>query len=120
MIAEPGPRRSPRRIYIDTSAYLCLILGEKGSDAIVAETFGAALMSSVLLVLESHRNVIRLAREGAITAGSCQACIERIGKDLEHFSLRDLTLDLCGSGAMPFVSTLCARKTPLRTGRMVS
>ena len=71
----------------------------------MSETSGAALLSSVLLVLESRRNVICLARGGDITAENCQACLERIDKDVEHFALRDLTLDLCVSGTMPVVST---------------
>jgi len=49
--------------------------------------------------------VIRLARSGDITAEVCQACLERIDKDVEYFALRDLTLDLCLSGIMPVVST---------------
>ena len=94
-----------RRIYLDTSAYLCLILSEKGSDVLVKQTAGAALLSSVLLVLEARRNVIRLARTGTISAGDCQVCLERIEHDIADFALRDLTLDLCESGVMPAVST---------------
>jgi hypothetical protein len=95
----------PRRIYLDTSAYLCLILSEKGSEAIVGESTGAALMSSVLLVLEARRNLVRLAREGTLSPESYQACLERVDQDIEHFALRDLTLDLCVSSGMPVIST---------------
>lgn len=105
MTADPSPARRPRRIYLDTSAYLCLLLGEKGSDAIAAETSGAALLSSVLLVLESRRNIIRLARAGTITAEQCQTSLDRVEKDMDHFALRDLTLDLCLSATMPVVTT---------------
>lgn len=105
MTAERAYRQSPRRIYVDTSAYLCLILGEKGSETLVRETHGAALVSSVILLLESRRNVIRLARENMITAETCQACLERVNADTQYFALRDLTLELCASGAMPVVST---------------
>ena len=83
-----------RRIYVDTSAYLCLILSEKGHEAIVKETAGAQLFSSVLLVLEARRTLTRLAREGAITAESCQQCLARVDRDIDHFALRDLTLDV--------------------------
>ena len=94
-----------RRIYVDTSAYLCLILSEKGHEAIVKETAGAQLFSSVLLVLEARRTLTRLAREGAITAESCQRCLARVDRDIDQFALRDLTLDLCTSMDMPVVST---------------
>ncbi|MSO46207.1 MAG: hypothetical protein EXQ59_05515 [Acidobacteria bacterium] len=94
-----------RRIYLDTSAYLCLLLSEAGSDALVKQTAGAALLSSVLLVLEARRNVIRLGRTGIMSADDCQVCLERIEHDMADFALRDLTLDLCESKVMPSVST---------------
>ena len=94
-----------RRIYLDTSAYLCLILSEKGSDVLVRQTAGAALLSSVLLILEARRNVIRLARTGTMSADDCQVCLERIEHDMADFALRDLTLELCESSVMPAVST---------------
>ena len=105
MTSKRASDAPPPRIYLDTSAYLCLILAEKGSEAIARQTEGAALLSSVLLVLEARRNLIRLAREGTITAETCQAGLERVNADLDYFALRDLTLDLCSSAAMPVVST---------------
>jgi hypothetical protein len=53
-----------RRLYYDTSAYLCLLLGEAGAERLSADTDGAELLSSVLMVLEARRHLIRLAREG--------------------------------------------------------
>ena len=94
-----------RRIYLDTSAYLCLILSEKGSEGLTKETAGAALLSSVLLVLEARRNVIRLARTGTLSTEDCQVCLGRIEHDRADFALRDLTLDLCESSVMPAVAT---------------
>ena len=38
-----------RRLYVDTSAYLCMLLAEEGADSLSAETAGADLLSSVLL-----------------------------------------------------------------------
>ena len=59
---------TPRRLYVDTSAYLCILLAEEGAERLSAESAGAELLSSVLLVLEARRNLIRLARDGfAIT-----------------------------------------------------
>jgi hypothetical protein len=96
---------SAPRIYLDTSAYLCLLLSEKGHEAIARETTGAELVSSVLLVLETRRNLTRLAREGAISGENFQACLDRLERDVDEFALRDLTLDLCASTDMPVVST---------------
>lgn len=97
--------RSPRRLYLDTSAYLCILLAEDGAERLSEQTAGAELLSSVLLVLETRRNLIRLAREGALTADQYEACMARVVTDAEHFVLRDLTLDLCASNLMPAVTT---------------
>jgi len=105
MKAESGQKAPPRRLYLDTSAYLCLLLGETGSEALTKEFAGAELLSSVLLVLETRRNLVRLARGGVLTAGQCTACLDRLDQDVDSFVLRDLTLDLCRSGVMPVIST---------------
>ena len=96
---------TPPRLYLDTSAYLCVVLGEEGWKAIAEATAGAELCSSVLLVLEARRNLVRLAREGALTAGGYKACTDRLEADVERFVLRDLTLDLCRTALLPAVST---------------
>jgi len=93
------------RLYLDTSAYLCVLLGEEHADAISRATKGADLLSSVLLVLEARRNLVRLAREGSLRPKDFSACIERLGQDQRRFQLRDLTLDLCESSALPAMST---------------
>jgi len=94
-----------RRLYIDTSAYLCMVLAQDGSQEISQETFGAQLLSSVLLVLETNRNLVRLAREGRLEGDQYKTAIDRLEQDLSLFLLRDLTLDLCQSKAMPAVIT---------------
>lgn len=98
-------KHKPRRLYIDTSAYLCLLLGEEGSDALVRETSGAEFLSSVLLVLEARRNLVRLAREGTLEPGDYKICLDRVEEDVSLFVLRDLTLDLCQSNVIPAVLT---------------
>ncbi len=95
----------PPRIYVDTSAYLCLLLGEKGSGNLEKEFADSQLLSSVLLVLEASRNLIRLSRERLISVSDCQNCLTRLDEDIEHFLLRDLTLDLCRRGTTPAIST---------------
>ena len=100
-----GEPPRPRRLYLDTSAYLCILLGEAGSDRLSEETTGAELLSSVLLLLEARRNLVRLTREQALTADHYTACMDRLETDTSLFVLRDLTLDLCASKAMPAIAT---------------
>jgi predicted nucleic acid-binding protein len=97
--------RPPRRLYIDTSAYLCILLGEEGSDRLSRETAGAELLSSVLLVLEARRTLIRLARDGTLKSALYASCMNRMDEDVERFVLRDLTRDLCESNVLPPVAT---------------
>jgi hypothetical protein len=94
-----------KRFYIDTSAYLCILLGEAGHERLIREISGSELVSSVIMVLEAGRNLVRLSREGILTAADFQNCISALGNDMRQFLLRDLTLDLCNSMAMPVVST---------------
>jgi hypothetical protein len=96
---------SSRRLYIDTSAYLCILLGESGWERLSRETAGAELLSSVLLVLESRRTLVRLAREGVLTQDRYTACLARLEADVEQFVLRDVTRDLCESNLLPPVAT---------------
>lgn len=98
-----APQR--RRLYLDTSAYLCVLLAEEGWERLSEETAGAELLSSVLLVLEARRNLIRLAREGTLTPEQYKTCMDRSGEDTSLFVLRDLTLELCMSNIVPAIGT---------------
>ena len=104
---SPGPGGPPpiRRLYLDTSAYLCILLGEEGSEPLSQSTAGVELLSSVLLVLEARRNLIRLARDGTLKPDQYKACMERMEEDTNAFALRDLTLDLCLSNIVPAIAT---------------
>lgn len=95
----------PARFYVDTSAYLAVLLGERGHETIVKQLRRAQLLSSVLLILESQRNLIRLSREDLLSPGDLRLCLDRVSEDIELFELRDLTLDLCQELSMPVVST---------------
>ena len=102
-----GPSDRPRRsrLYLDTSAYLCILLGEEGSERLSRETGAAELLSSVLLVLEARRNLIRMARKGTLTPDQYKTCLDRLEQDTNRFVLRDVTLDLCRSATLPAVIT---------------
>jgi hypothetical protein len=56
-------------------------------------------------MLESHRNLVRLSREGILEPSALRSCLDRLEGDLEFFVLRDLTRDLCGGLTMPVVTT---------------
>jgi hypothetical protein len=94
-----------RRYYVDTSAYLCLLLGEAGWQRLAGELDGGHLLSSALLALEAERTLVHLSRAGQLTPADLQNAIDRLTRDLDHFALRDLTLDICHWRVMPIVST---------------
>ena len=93
------------RYYVDTSAYLCVLLGETGWERIARELAGGLLLSSALLALEAERTLVQLSRAGRLSPQDMQDAVERLGSDLSQFVLRDLTLDLCRSRVMPIIST---------------
>jgi hypothetical protein len=94
-----------KRLYVDTSAYLCILLGEAGHEALRREIAGAELLSSVVLVLEASRNLVRLSRDGLLSIEEFQTCASTLEGDMQQFLLRDLTLDFCGIRTMPVIST---------------
>ena len=100
---EKPPR--PRRLYLDTSAYLCILLAQEGGERLARETVGVQLLSSVLLILETKRNLVRLAREGKLKQDQYKTAVDRLEQDRSLFTLRDLTLDLCQSNTLPAVAT---------------
>lgn len=93
------------RYYVDTSAYLALVLGQEGADELALVLEVGELLSSVLLVLEARRNLVRLSRDGLLSAAEYRQTIERLEADVECFALRELTLDLCSSPLVPAVAT---------------
>lgn len=93
------------RVYLDTSAYLYLLLDEENAADVRDEIDDAEVMSSVLLLIEARRNLVRLARERTLLADHYKAAMERVSADRERFVLRDLTLDLCDAHPLPAVAT---------------
>ena len=85
--------------------HLVRLLGQGGWERLARETVGAQLLSSVLLVLEARRNLVRLARETRLTPQQYEMCAGRLAQDAELFHFRDLTLDICQSNALPAVAT---------------
>jgi hypothetical protein len=93
------------RLYVDTSAYLCLLLGETEWQRIEGEFRDAHLMSSVLLALEAERTLVHLSRSRRLSPTDLQIAFDRLVEDLQAFTLRDVTFDLCASRVVPLVTT---------------
>lgn len=82
-----------------------MLLGEDGAGDMQKAMRNARLHSSVLLELESRRNLVRLARGGQLASKKLNDLLERMQADPEAFQLRDLTRDLCRDPALPPVAT---------------
>jgi hypothetical protein len=92
-------------IYVDTSAYLSLLLGEKMGPKIEKVISNCGLCSSSFLVLEVERNLVRLSRERLISEKLFLKLLLRFKADREAFIFKDLQLDLCSNGSFPAVKT---------------
>ncbi|HLQ37110.1 MAG TPA: hypothetical protein VK348_04890 [Planctomycetota bacterium] len=93
------------RLYVDTSAYLCLLIGEDGARTMADRFAAARLYSSVLLVFEARRNLVRLVHGGQLPTAKLHDYLDRVQLDAERFQLKDLTLDLCFDPTLPAVTT---------------
>jgi len=93
------------RIYLDTSAYLCVLLAEKGALAIVKNVRSKIICSSVLLVAETERNIVRMARAKIISQKTYEKVQRKLARDIDQFITRDLTSDICLSGQFPAIKT---------------
>ena len=92
-------------LYVDTSAYLSLLLGEKMSSQIEKICSGKLLCSSTFLALEAERNLVRLAREKVISEKNFIKLCSRVKEDVEVFILKELDFDLCLNGVFPAIKT---------------
>jgi len=93
------------RLYIDTSALLCILLGESGHARLLDVLGEHELLSSTLLALEAQRNLIHCGRIGRLKADEVHAYLSRLRDYLARFQLRAVTLDLCLDPALPPVAT---------------
>lgn len=92
---------SAPRVYLDTSAYLGVLLGEKPAQRVLALIAKKILCSSVLLLLEAERNLVRMSREGMVTPANYERAVSQLRSDHELFLLKELTVDLCLTGEFP-------------------
>ena len=94
-----------KRLYVDTSAYLCVVLGEDRAAEMAKALDGAQLHSSVLLVLEARRNIVRLARLGYVPPARMNDLLAQVDDDMRAFTLRDVGLEICTDPTLPAVTT---------------
>lgn len=93
------------RIYLDTSAYVSHLLNEPGAAFVRNMVEDAEVVSSVLLVAEAWRTLVRLSRRGVLDGNQYLIVSEQITADTDLFALQEVTLDLCASTAVPTVTT---------------
>lgn len=89
------------RVYLDTSAYLAILLGERGSQAALRAIARKIPCSSTLMMIESERNLVRMSREKILSSGDYQRSMDQLREDREKFLFRDFTTDLCLTGIYP-------------------
>ena len=92
-------------VYLDTSAYLGFILGEKAAQQLLTVINQRPLCSSILLLIESERNLVRLSRSGLLTESDYTVAMQRLKQDREFFLLKETTADLCLTGEFPPIHT---------------
>ena len=93
------------RYYLDTSAYLAALLGEDGSASIAAAIAGSRMCSSVLLLVEATRNIVRLARLRKLMPARSSQLLALVREDATRFALRDVTIELCLDPLVPTLRT---------------
>ena len=93
-----------RRVYLDTSAYVASLVDEAGADLVRESAQDGAYVSSVLLIVETRRTLVRLSRERHLDVDAYHACVAQLEQDIELFTLRDVTVDLCDLAALPAVA----------------
>jgi predicted nucleic acid-binding protein len=89
-------------IYVDTSFYLGILLKEPEALKINKSIGKASFCSSVFLISESQRNLIRLIREKKISLEDGDLAMVRLREDQRRIVLKELSLELC-LGAFPSV-----------------
>ncbi|AFM12509.1 type II toxin-antitoxin system VapC family toxin [Turneriella parva] len=93
------------RVYLDTSAYLAVLLGEKQAASVTKKLSNRVLCSSTLLLIEAERNLVHLVRLEKISTLDFESAYTQIRKDQEAFLLRDFTPDLCLTRHFPLIRT---------------
>lgn len=86
---------------MDTSAYLAVLLADSHYLRILEVVRGKILCSSILLLVEVERNLVRLSRNGDLSLKDYHLASQRLSEDRQIFLLREVTGDLCLTGEFP-------------------
>ena len=95
--------KQSKLIYLDSSAYLALLLGDGRAKSIQKTLKGHKVCSSTLMLIEVERNLIRLSREGHIKSEDYAELMAKFKSDIELFIMRDVTADLALNTVFPVV-----------------
>ncbi|MBI2336934.1 MAG: PIN domain-containing protein [Deltaproteobacteria bacterium] len=89
------------RVYIDTSAYFAMLVGERRGVEIKSFLIGKVVCSSILLLLEAERNLVRLSREKKLRPDEYANSMVQLKEDRELFLLKDVSVELCLTNLFP-------------------
>ena len=98
-----APKVPTPLVYVDTSIYLAILLGEKAGLSWASKLAKRTLCSSSLMILEAERNLVRLSRSGNLSEEDYQIAFQRVREDKDKFVLREFNLRLCLTGQYPAV-----------------
>lgn len=93
-----------KTVYLDTSAYLSVLLHESPWLRVQNYLKGKAYYTSSILFLEAHRCLIRCSREGLLSGAEFNVLHKRLEQDQNVFVIKDATLDICFNYTFPAVS----------------
>ncbi|MCP5467852.1 MAG: PIN domain-containing protein [Deltaproteobacteria bacterium] len=90
-------------VFLDTSAYLCILLGEESASELSHWLRDKALCCSALLWIETERNLVHMTRQKLLSAEDYQSAYTQVKQDVELFLSQEINLGLCLSGEFPAV-----------------
>lgn len=88
-------------VYLDTSAYLAILLGDSRAKNLVKFVRNKELCSSALMLVEAERNLVRMSREKKLSMQDFEIVGAKLREAGDVFLLRDVTTDLCLNGVYP-------------------
>lgn len=92
-------------VYLDTSVYLGVLLGERPALKLLPALAKRRFCSSIFLLIESERNLVRLSREGILSEKDYDKSIRQLKEDQALFLFKEVTMDLCLTGQFPPIRT---------------
>jgi hypothetical protein len=97
------PKR--KKIYLDTSAFLCLLLSEVNHEKIDRVIKNSLLYSSSFMILETERALVHLCRERKISTDDYKVLYDAAQTCIKSMAFYELTVDLCSNQDFPAIKT---------------